>query len=515
MAKDQARLLRFFGKVGKDEDGNVLFYFTIMLPVIVGMIGLVLDGGAFLHLNTDLQELADAAALAGAKELDGGTATPNAIDRAKDKAENLLSNNPNWSNTSLHASGVQVLDPPIFYSSTPFVSANQTTDPTKAFYIQVTTVTRQRAPTFMPAVAAMLGGSAPSPNQTSASAIAGTTTVACKTQPLMLCNPYEGTSDFHADPGQLFHFKQKGSTGGFSPGDFGLLDPPGVNSSGAKTIRNLLSQQSPNFCYVDQVSPRPGQAVSDVADGINVRFDLTPNGNASGMDLTPAPNDIKGIMTDPTKAPACQNSKYNTDDQWPAPPSPPSPINTANTSNTAMYPGATDMTATPPTGILSIGSTMDMTAANAYWNYHHGTNWPAGTTRFQAYCQELGLGSDCQGTNSPPPWVANSEKNAPYCSTASTGDYKRRLINVAVVNCLANNVRGNSTANVRSSHYAVFFLVGPSPTSQPNPLNGYLGTSTNGDIMAEYVETVTPAGCTNDPSNPYCDGLHEIVQLYR
>jgi hypothetical protein len=322
----------------------------------------------------------------------------------------------------------------------------------------------------------------------------------------MLCNPYEGTSDFSATAGQLFHFKQKGSTGGFSPGDFGLLDPPGVNSAGAKTIRNLLSQQSPNFCYVDQVSPRPGQAAGDVADGINVRFDLTPNGNTSGLNQTPAPDVIKGVMPDPSKRnAACNFSGQNYIlDQTP--------------TNNGWLPGAT-AASTTTIGSLSVGSTMDSAAADAYWNYHHGANWPTvgGTriTRYQAYCQELGLGSDCRGSNTPPTWVANREPNAPQCAPVSAGDYKRRLISVAVVNCQANNVQGNSTTNVRSNAYAVFFITSPSPTSQPGALNNYLGSSTNGDIMAEFVETITPAGCAANPTNPFCSGLHQVVQLYR
>src|SRR5262249_32220380 len=131
--------------------------------------------------------------------------------------------------------------------------------------------------------------------------------------------------------------------------------------------------------------------------------------------------------------------------------------------------------------------------------------------------QELGLGSDCQGTNTPPSWATGTEAHGPQCSSSSTGDYKRRLISVAIVNCVAQNVQGNQAANVRSNQYGVFFLTNPSPTSQPGILNNYLGTSpgTNGDIMAEYVKSITPGGCAANPSDPYCSGLHQIVQLYR
>src|SRR5215831_3685113 len=183
------RLARILGRLRKDEDGHVLIYFTIMLPVIVGMIGLALDGGAFFHLNTDLQELADASALAGAAELDGSS---DAITRATDRAQNLLSNDPHWSNTSLNASGVQITTPTFYSTLNP---ETVTTDPTQATYIKGTTVTREVNPAFVPLTAAMLGLGATSNNQTSASAVAQSTYVACSVQPLMLCNPWEQAAD--------------------------------------------------------------------------------------------------------------------------------------------------------------------------------------------------------------------------------------------------------------------------------------------------------------------------------
>jgi hypothetical protein len=131
-------------------------------------------------------------ALAGAAELDGAS---DAIARATTKAETLLSNDPHWSNVA--KAGLQIVDPQTFYSPlNPDVSAN--VDATEATCIKVTTVVRQVNPVFL----ALIGAG----TKTSASAIAGADTVACNVQPLMLCNPYEGTSDFHATAGQLFRF---------------------------------------------------------------------------------------------------------------------------------------------------------------------------------------------------------------------------------------------------------------------------------------------------------------------
>src|SRR6516165_3312316 len=91
------RCCSLFVDLGSDQNGGVLLYFTIMIPVIIGMIGLALEGGQYFHLNSELQQLADAAALAGAAELDG---TSDAITRATSKAETLLSNDPHWSNVA-------------------------------------------------------------------------------------------------------------------------------------------------------------------------------------------------------------------------------------------------------------------------------------------------------------------------------------------------------------------------------------------------------------------------------
>src|SRR5262249_61905402 len=62
-----------------DTDGVILPYVTVMLVVIIGVAVLALDGSRYMSLQTQLQNGADALALAGAAELDR---TPSAIERA-------------------------------------------------------------------------------------------------------------------------------------------------------------------------------------------------------------------------------------------------------------------------------------------------------------------------------------------------------------------------------------------------------------------------------------------------
>jgi Flp pilus assembly protein TadG len=454
--------LSLLGKLSKDEDGNVAIYFAILLPVTMGMIGLVIDGGAFFHLNNDLQELADAAAVAGAAELDGAN---DAITRATDRAANLLSNDPHWSNVA--RSGVQIIMPPTFYSS--LNPDTRTLLPAQAKFIEVTTVTRERAVSFLAAVGATANA------QTSASAVAGSSYVACNVQPLMICNPWEEQPDpvfeHHVSPGMIFQLLQEGGNS-FAPGDFGLLDPAGASNSSANEIRNLLSEQVPNFCYVNNVSPRTGQVTNKVLDGINVRFNIplsTGVGNAiNPLDLRPAPNVIKGMLN--SNVPSCPKNNWS---QIPC-----------DTLGTCALPSDDEQMSL--VGSAKIGNgVMQQQDKDSYWNYHHGPNWPESIkTRYDAYMQEKpGAGAN---------WVPGHEPSDPQCTPTTPGDYDtRRIISAAVVNCIANNVQGNSVTNLLASSYVDFFVTNPA-------------TST---VFLEFVRFVTPQSAGSK--------LHHVVQLYR
>jgi hypothetical protein len=72
-----------------DTQGLVLPYVTMMLVVIVGISVLALDGARYMSLQTQLQNGADALALAGAAELDR---LPDAQVRAVRAITNLLTN---------------------------------------------------------------------------------------------------------------------------------------------------------------------------------------------------------------------------------------------------------------------------------------------------------------------------------------------------------------------------------------------------------------------------------------
>lgn len=487
-------------RLSSDERGNILVLFVVLVPVLLGMVGLALEIGQALMLNSQLQNLADAAALAGANELNG---EPDAIDRATNAAKNYsLQNTPWWSNIA--SPGYQVEDPPVFYSqlkglpsANPAAADVVTTDPAKAFFIKVVTVPRSVNPILLRFVGA-IGNLT-----TRATATAMSSYVACKSQPMMLCNPFEkadGTGPTFktavdeglVKPGFMFHMKvlndpgSSGSNKSYAPGDFGLLDPPGCNSSGANTVEDLLSQQSPGFCFDEAVSPRTGQAVQKVNQGINVRFDMPITGTTTSkacnmttaLDQTPAPNVTKGLKTTSN---GCAQSANQLNPDY-----------TGNTGDTGALPRDTDWTSY---GNMQLGNgQIDMTAANHYWQYHHGANWPSDLQAIGQPNRYLAYEREIKNMSTKDYFLPNTEPAGPTCNTTTNSESipERRLIHFAVIDCLANNIQGNSVTGIRVNSYAEFFITEP---------------SANGDVWGEFQQLITedtPGG-----------GLHHIVQLVR
>src|SRR6202171_1297116 len=89
MTCNWVRIARAGKALCADTRGVILPYVTVMLVVIIGVSLLALDGARFMSLQTQLQNGADALALAGAAELDR---TPTAIERATNAVDTLITN---------------------------------------------------------------------------------------------------------------------------------------------------------------------------------------------------------------------------------------------------------------------------------------------------------------------------------------------------------------------------------------------------------------------------------------
>jgi hypothetical protein len=287
--------------------------------------------------------------------------------------------------------------------------------------------------------------------------MAKATSSQCFPTSMMLCNPSEpqigstgDTSSFGPPVGAEFVFSVTGNTGNFSPGVFNLLDTPeGWSSDNA--IAGFVSQQTPQFCFNGGTSPAQGQKKNATIVGINVRFDQRPSGNITGLDLTPAPVKIDGQA---------------------------SPVgNCGKLYDVSAHslPLPQDRSFTPVTlsdGGSQQGSGPELTDLQAYWANHHPGNLPAGvTTRWQIYQLEVaGLGNAAT-------WLTDTaEPHGPVCAPNRTEvspefSAHRRLLTVAVVDCLYWKVHGHAMNQIPVNTYANFFLIRPS----------------DGNIYTEYV----------------------------
>ena len=285
--------MQFIKAFWDDTDGIILPYVTVMLVVIIGVSVLALDGARYMELQTELQNGADAVALAAAAELDR---TPTAIERALNAIAKFGS-----SNSNVKVADVKFLRSLPLRDSDPISSAYLTNDPTQTAFIEVT-VEPVTMRTILPA--SFFGGS--NVLTAGAQAVAGFDQVVCNFTPIYVCNPFETAGMSYAqatqalvnasnDPAyqhKLIHFvgSQKIS-GKFGPGNFGYVVPTTgslpVDSCGplpAGGIGQGMAASRPPACLrLSGVDLQPADDQTAM-DGLNTRFDIYANGFQSCKD---------------------------------------------------------------------------------------------------------------------------------------------------------------------------------------------------------------------------------------
>ena len=65
-------MTKLIRRLTKDEDGQAMILVAILMVGLIAVVGLVTDGGMVFSQRRDLQNVADAAALAGASQIDQG-----------------------------------------------------------------------------------------------------------------------------------------------------------------------------------------------------------------------------------------------------------------------------------------------------------------------------------------------------------------------------------------------------------------------------------------------------------
>jgi Flp pilus assembly protein TadG len=511
---------RPFRRFWRARDGAVAIYASFASVVMIGFGALVVDAGRAYTLQTELQHSADAAALAGAAELDR---TATSITRAQTAAKTAL-----IKNLQTFASGGQdvvIEDTHIRFLSSlpadddaPIPNSSVTNDPLFAGYIEVTPSVREVNYLLAPVVAMLTGdpGGNLTKGKASATAVAGLECVVCNFPPLMICNPAESNGNtgapFNPVPGQLIELKQGGGTGAWTPGNFGLLDPYEGNQGTANLVQSLAST-NPGGCYSATVDLRTGSATNPVSTAMNTRFDMYENpgfggGAKNNSDYRPAPNVVKGKYKD-------GNGYVNYAGSPPTGRAMPK-HDCYGANNCASLGPSFHPRFAPP-------EAANLTAQTSFWAEYWGTNHPSdsfGThylngnldpngdgivTRKEMYDWEVANAiptGDANGDGS----VSSDDETAASSATGENGrptnyagsaapDPMRRVMYVAVINCVEHGPLNGNSSGVPVLAYAKMFLTHPAEGgSEPT-------------IYAEVISAVEP-----DADSTV---LHDIVQLYR
>ncbi|PWJ88345.1 Flp pilus assembly protein TadG [Mesorhizobium loti] len=453
------RILRNFWN---DQRGVAMLLVAIMLPVLIGFSLLAIDMSRATGLHQQLQKGIDAIALAAAAELDGRS---DSITRANLTVTTLLANQTLYSELGGHTlvpadvtvtylTGIPASDETALTAAG--VDANSvnwaSSDPKLVSLAEVTinaSGLAKGAGAFATIFPASLVGSTDT-FDIRPQAVAGFVQSICETVPLFMCNPFETTDSstsktiqqaFASGDTYSREFRVLKVDSNPGPGNFGLID------NNLSSLRDAIAMGTSGTCYSrDALTTKTGVTLGQVNTGLNVRFDLysgSLNKSSKDFNYRPATNVRKGQKT------GC--SKYDPVADNTALPLPPG-------TNYVDAKGMSD----------AIGSQGFWTN---YWQINHGVPYPnvpsatnptgstsAPASRYDVYKYEIAkkLVSD----KSLAPTKENGDPSC-YKGDTPTLDPDRRLLNMAIVNCIANQAKLNGHISIKPDGYASVFVNTP------------------------------------------------------
>ncbi len=476
-------------KIWQDERGVVLPYVAITLIAIVALAALALDASRLMSVQSQLQNAADALALAGAAELDR---RPDSIIRAESAINDLISN-PVAGAGLRQTAQVAAVDflqslPPS--DDLPITSTNLTDDPTLAAYVQVTV-----KPVSMLTLFPISLLSRRSTMTIGAQAVAGYDQVVCNATPLYVCNPFEspGMSYYQATQALIAASADSASqrrlirlsgtqfgNGAYSAGtmgyvapDTGYLPAAGCGPGAGFGVPQALAASEVRACF--RLSSRSLLASQDqlAMDGLNTRFDIYAHGFSTCRIYAPDPNVRKGFAA-PGNVNWCDAEPVLP--TWPMPSQIGAPL--APDQNMIRGNGTFDTTVELGNGVWNCA---------AYWNAAHavgaGKNaLPPGCTaaatisRYSVYAYEMNLLTDRS---------LSAETGGPRC--APPGEANRRIVVAAIVNCGSSPIPMQADARgVPAAAFGRFFLVWPAePQTNGNPYAEFLGLVKRTDPLSK------------------------------
>lgn len=272
-----------------DRRGAVAIYVALAGVLVMGSLVLGVDIGRMAVLRAQLQNAADAAALAAATALDG---SPGARDRATAIA----------TTTATDSSRMTVLGGDLTVSTVEFFSVyvpggvqTAATNDVDANFVRVTMSPENIQILFQPVLAVVTDGGTNEELAVNALAVAGNSPIVCNVSPFMVCDFTEDLDLIEQliagqHVGRQILLKPQGG-GGFVPGNYGLLCVE--SDCGASAINAALLAIESGACTGDLVETAPGSKTNQVREGINARFDMgsAPNPKRPANNIIDYPRD--------------------------------------------------------------------------------------------------------------------------------------------------------------------------------------------------------------------------------
>lgn len=269
----------------RNERGSIIIMTAVFMLLLFLMVGLCIDVSRIYLVRAELQNAADAAALTGARELNGGTT---GIDRAIARATNIT-NTVDFAKLGVGIDTVDFAKLP----DGPYLDADTAKlDENVADIHYVRATTRPANTTILFGVAA-LGTS----HAESRSAVAGMSVGIngfCDYFPIAIAratpnppDPDHATIPFADGELVTVHFKDNtGTTINLPANTFVVLDTPWVTGNGADETRDAMAGVAPRCTRIGDIlnfskspSANAVNGPKQTEDGTNTRFYIYPPGN--------------------------------------------------------------------------------------------------------------------------------------------------------------------------------------------------------------------------------------------
>ncbi len=433
------------------QRGAFLAVMAVLIIALVGFASLAIDVGRVLLLRAEMQNAADTAALAAARELDS---KDDAIERAKTAARYALSQNSHFarvkslldadtlpdeaftffcvigSKYDVDASDANV-DLSTFCGNTTAVSTSgvdsrkyESTGNSDAHYVRVKLASSENAEDnfaidlmFYPVIRLLGAGDVLSSLVLEAVALAGRNFYSCNVPPLAICDPFEASGQTFREAmtvGGGIKLKQQGANQWVN-GNFGFLQSS--TGPGGADLAVVLADEGLRGCIPAYVTTEPGGVTQKAKSGINTRFGIYSNND-----------DIYGNEYSPAV----------------------SPFNRADAPS--QYPPAPHVGAFPR-DLAFLADDRFGTGewdCNGYWAAAHGgaaIGCTPGVSRWAVYNYEL----------------EHSLLTGDMVDENAAGEPKRRVLHTAVLSCNALGLSGGRTGTPVFSPdgYARIFLTEP------------------------------------------------------